>query len=84
MNRNITYTTDFGYIKCNLKYLMDKHNISISLMSRLADVKYDVVKRYYIGEIYHIDLQILAKFCYILECSVEDLLNYKIKQTIVK
>ena len=47
-------------------------------MSRLADIKYDVVKRYYYDEIYQADLRLLAKFCYILgpvgpQLNIEDL-----------
>lgn len=84
MKRNITYSTYFGYVYCNLKELMDKKNISINLMSKLADIKYDVVKRYYTGEIYHVDLQILAKFCYILECDIQKILNYEYEKSIEK
>ena len=47
-------------------------------LSSLTGVKYDVVTRYYLGEgIERVDLTVLAKFCFVLDCSVADLLIYK-------
>ena len=37
-------------IELNVKEVMDKRNISINELSRLANIKYDIVKRYYNGE----------------------------------
>ena len=82
MKKIIDYETDYGYVYCNLKYLMDKQGISINMMSRLSKTKYDVVKRYYYNEIYQVDLQILAKFCYVLGCKISDILIYS--KTFVK
>lgn len=71
------YETKFGEVSCILKNEMDKQNISISKMSRIANIKYDVVKRYYLGYLYQVDLEILAKFCYVLECNLDDILIYE-------
>ena len=41
-------------------------------------VKYDVIDRYYKGQdIALVDLDFLAKVCYVLDCKVEDLLQYE-------
>ncbi len=76
MHKEITLGTYYGKVNSNLKAVMDEKEISINLMSKLAGIKYDVVKRYYYDEIYQVDLQILAKFCYILNCHVEEILSY--------
>lgn len=40
--------------------------------------KYDVIDRYYKGQdIALVDLDFLAKVCYVLDCTVEDLLQYE-------
>lgn len=82
MKKIIDYETDYGYAFCNLKNLMDKKGISINMMSKLSKIKYDVVKRYYYNNIYQVDLQILAKFCYVLGCKISDILIYS--KTFVK
>ena len=77
IEKEITYLTDFGGIVVNLKEQMDKKNISINLMSRLSNIKYEIVKKYYYGDNYGASFEIIAKFCYILDCNVEDILVYK-------
>lgn len=79
----IEYTTDYGKIYICLKDLMDKNNISISAMSNLTGVKYDIVKKYYCGFCYQYDGDILAKFCYILNCDISDVLKYSKTKIII-
>lgn len=77
MPMTISWGTNFGKVNCDLKSLMDSRSITISDMSKFADVKYDVVKRYYNNDVYQVDLQILAKFCYVLNCNIDNILNYE-------
>lgn len=58
---------------------MDNKGITIYQMSRLSKVKYDIIKKYYNADAYSINIEILAKFCYILDCKVEDLIVYNLK-----
>ena len=71
--KEIDYETDFGNVKIKLNVLMDKKHISISTMSKLANVKYEIVKKYN----YAFTSEILAKFCYILDCKIDDILVYE-------
>ena len=56
---------------------MDEKNISINAMSRYSNVRYEVVKKYYNNESFWYDSNTLAKFCYVLECEISDLLVYE-------
>ena len=47
--KEIDYKTNFGNVKLKLNELMDKKGISISTMSKLANVKYEIVKKYHNG-----------------------------------
>lgn len=75
---------DYGVIEFKLKDLMDKKNITINQMSRKINVAYDIVKKYYYGDNYSISLDILKKFCYILECNIDDIIKYYPSKTFVK
>lgn len=66
-------------IELNVKEVMDKRNISINELSRLANIKYDIVKRYYNGDIIRYDSEILKKFCIYLHCKIDDLIKIKEK-----
>ena len=74
------FYTDCGEVKCNLKLIMDSKKISINQLSRLTSVKYDIVKKYYIGLNYGLTMDIIAKFCYSLECDIKDIITYNNKK----
>ncbi len=67
----------YGKIKIKLSAIMDEKGVTRNKMRTLTGVKYDVVDRYYKGnEIERVDLDFLAKACYVLNCDVSDLLEY--------
>ena len=70
--------TEFGFVYCDLKSIMIKKHISIYKISKLADIKYDVIKRYYYNQIIKYDAFVLAKLCFVLNCSISDLLKYEV------
>lgn len=72
MNKNVE-------IELCVKEVMDNKGVSISELSKLANIKYDIVKRYYYGEMIRYDSEILKKFCVFLDCKIEDLIKIKEK-----
>lgn len=66
-------------IELCVKEVMDSKGVSISELSRMADIKYDIVKRYYNGEIIRYDSEVLKKFCIYLGCKIDDLIKIKQK-----
>lgn len=56
---------------------MQDRAITRNCLSRLTGSKYDVVGRYYKGvNVAMGDLDFQARVCYVLNCRVEDLLEY--------
>ncbi len=75
--RGITELRDYGKVQINLKDLMDKYKISIYQMSKLTGLKYNTIKSYYINApLTKVDLDVVAKMCYVLNCSIADILEY--------
>ncbi len=73
---------EYGGFRLALKELMDDKDISINEMSRYAKVRYETVRKYYNNDCYWYDAEILAKFCYVLECNINELLIYESKKTL--
>lgn len=68
----------YGKIKIKLSEIMDKKGITRNKLRNLTGVKYDVIDRYYKADnVERVDLDFLAKACFVLNCSVEDLLEYE-------
>lgn len=75
----VTYQTgEYGHIVVKLSEVMSRRDMTRNRLATLMGVKYGVVDRYYKGEqIALVDLDFLAKVCYVLDCRVEDLLEYQ-------
>ena len=74
----ILWNTKIGKVKCHLKDVMDKKKITISQLARLTNLRYEVVDNYYYNRNIRYDSMVLAKFCYSLNCSIDDLLKYEV------
>ena len=67
----------YGTIKVKLAEIMDSRGITRNKLANLMGVRYEVIDRYYkASNIERLDVDILAKACYVLNCSVSDLLEY--------
>lgn len=76
--RGIVELKDYGNVEIKLKTIMDKKNISIYRLSMLANLKHSTVKNYYNNRaITRVDLDVISKLCYVLDCKIEDILEYK-------
>ncbi len=75
----ISYQTqEYGHVKVNLSKVLDERKITRNRLRTLTGVKYEVIDRYYKGDqVEMVDLDFLAKVCYVLDCKIEDLLEYE-------
>lgn len=72
----VLWDTEVGRIRCNLKKVMKQKNVNIYQLSRLSNIKYDVLKRYMANQVIKYDANVLSKICYSLGCNISDLLEY--------
>ena len=71
-------TEEYGHINVKLAEIMDRRGITRNRLRTLTGTKYEVIDRYYNGvNIEMVDLNFLAKVCYVLGCEVNDLLEYQ-------
>lgn len=76
--RGIAELKDYGKVEIKLRTIMDKNNISIYRMSKLTDLKHSTIKSYYNNcPLTRVDLDIISRMCYVLNCNIEDILEYK-------
>lgn len=74
----ILWDTKIGEVNCHLKDIMEKRNITISQLARITNLRYEVVDNYYFNRNIRYDSVVLAKFCYSLNCQIDDLLKYEL------
>ena len=68
--------SEFGTIKLYLKERMEERNLSLSKLSFRAEMQRTQLKHYYDGNIQRLDMAVLSRLCYALDCDLHDLLEY--------
>lgn len=66
----------YGYIKVKVEEMRIKKGISKNKLCHAAELERKQLNAYCRGEIVRIDLNVLARLCAALECSINDLLEY--------
>lgn len=68
---------NYGKIEFNIKKIMEEKNITRNKLATLTGATYNVINRYYNNDISRLDLDVLARICYVLDCEVADIIKYK-------
>ena len=67
---------DYGQVRLKLKEIMNEQNISINKLAFRAEMQRTQLKSYIKNDVQRIDISVLARLCYALECSLSDLIQY--------
>ena len=75
----ISYKTqEYGNIKVKLAEMLEAKGITRNRLRTLTGIKYEVIDRYYkAANIEMVDLDFVSKVCFVLDCEIEDLLEYQ-------
>ena len=76
--RSIVNLSSYGNISVCLKELIEEKGITRYRLAKLADTRFEVVEKWCSGTVERIDSDVLARFCYILNCEITDIIKYKI------
>lgn len=77
MKDSVYTIKDYGKATIQLKKIIDKKIISRNKLCNMIATNYDLVNRYYNNKVIRIDLDIIARMCYVLECDISDLIKYE-------
>ena len=75
--RSILITQDYAKIALRLREVLEARGMNRNQLASAIHVNFAVVDRWYQGNIEKLDLDILARICYVLGCEVSDLLEYR-------
>ena len=74
--RNVVNINTYGKVSVHLKELLAERGITRYRLAKLADTRFEVVEKWCSGNVERIDADVLARFCYILDCDISDLIKY--------
>ena len=67
---------DFGEIILHLEEIRKKQNISINKLACRAEMQRSQVRSYCNNTVQRLDMAVLARLCYALECDITDIIEY--------
>ena len=77
LNNELILYKDFGHIELKLDKILKDRNITTYELSMKTGIKYQTIKNMREpNTTVRINLEVLAKLCYVLGCKIEDLLEY--------
>ncbi len=66
----------YGDIKIHLAEILEEKNISLNQLSFRTEMQRTQLRNYRDNKIQRLDIDILKRLCYVLECSLHDLIEY--------
>ena len=74
--KSVVNISTYGNISIHLKEIIEEKNITRYRLAKLADTRFEVVEKWCSGAVERIDADVLARFCYILNCEVSDIIKF--------
>lgn len=76
LEKEIFEYKNYGHIQINLDKIMSEKNITTYELSTKANIRFQTIQNLRKGTSTRIDLEVLAKICYMLDCETNDLIEY--------
>ena len=74
--KKIITINDYGSIKISIKDIMDEQGITRNALARSINARFEVIDKWYQGNIEKIDADVLARICCVLNCVPGDIIKY--------
>lgn len=68
---------EFGHIEIKLEEVIQTAGLSKNKVANLAQMQRKQLNNYCKGDMQRLDLEILSRLCYALDCSVCDIIEYR-------
>ena len=76
LSESVLTVKKYGKINIHLKELMDEKGMKRNTLASLVGTRFEVIKKWYEGEVEKLDLDVLARVCYVLGCEPADIIKY--------
>ena len=76
MSKSVFVQQDYGKIVFSFSKVMDEKNINRNQLSKLAGIRFEVADRFYNGNIERLDIDVLTRVCFVLDCDVSDVISF--------
>ena len=78
-SKSVSTINDYGKITVHIREIMDSKRMTRNYLAKAANTRFEVIDKWYNGQLEKMDLDVLARICYVLDCSPADIIKYSHK-----
>ena len=79
--QNVVFSMkEYGHVDIQLKEIMEKRGITRNALARATNTRFEVINKWYQGHVEKLDTDVLARICYILDCTPGDIVIYTVSK----
>ena len=79
--QNVVFSMkEYGHVEIQLKEIMEKRGITRNALARATNTRFEVLNKWYQGHVEKLDTDVLARICYILDCTPGDIVIYTVSK----
>lgn len=78
-SNSVVTMRNYGSISFHFDEVMDARGITRNELARKTGIRFEVADRLYKGAIERMDIDVLTRVCFALECNVNDVIRYNRK-----
>ena len=75
-SKSVITINDYGKITVDIREIMDSKRMTRNYLAKAANTRFEVIDKWYNGQLEKMDLDVLARICYVLDCSPADIIKY--------
>ena len=75
--KTVVSLKNYGKVHLKLNELLDERGMTRNYLARLVNTRFEVIDRWYQGAVDSLDLDILARICFVLDYEVEDIIEFR-------
>jgi len=77
MENSVYIPQNYGKIVFSFDKVMDEKQINRNQLASRAGIRFEVADRFYNGKIERMDIDVLARICFVLDCEVADVMVFR-------
>ena len=76
MGNSIFVPQNYGKILFSFGKVMNEKQINRNQLANRAGIRFEVADRFYNGNIERLDIDVLARVCFVLDCDIADVIAF--------
>ena len=76
MEKEVYTLNNYGTVTVDIRTLMKRKGLTRNSLARAVHTRFEVINKWYNGNVEKIDTDVLARICYVLECTPNDIIKY--------